>query len=322
MTVVMALMTWLIFRPNQVWLNRYKGWSRFHDLAHATIQERLNTPEERIRTVTWLIPVGVAFVVGAVPVLRDFLPELVGISFGVIVIDELALRRQRIEFKRSAVLQMASLSNDFALDAVRIIIHNRWHTDGSLAGINLLHANLEGAYLPWANMAGACLNHANLKRAHLHQVNLVGAMLLEAQLAGAHMRWARLTDALLIGADLEGAELGNADLTNADLSEAKLQNANLNRDLLEGTDLRGADLTGASLAEASFVNANLRWAILDNALLIGTDFSGADSRGARFTGAVYNASTQWHNDEVPTGAIRWEDLDPAQRQQLSRPSLR
>ena len=171
---------------------------------------------------------------------RNFAPNLatdcLSLAVTILVIDQLYRWRdkdaqQRIDEslaahrKRNIIQQMASLSNDFALDAARIAKNEGWLEDGSLEGAHLFLANLEGADLRGANLQGADLGEANLEGADLFWANLEGANLFGANLQSAD----------LFGAKLEGANFGEANLQGADLGGAKL----------EGADLRGAKLQGA-----------------------------------------------------------------------------
>ncbi len=97
-------------------------------------------------------------------------------------------------------------------------------------------------------------------------------------LGGQDFSRARLDMLKLRGARLSGADLHGADLTGTDLRYANLSSANLRTACLTGAQLNGANLTGADLRDA---------------YLLMTDFGDATRGGVRFTGAVWDQSTQW-----------------------------
>ena len=72
-------------------------------------------------------------------------------------------------------------------------------------------ADLEGAYLRYAN-----LSYANLSYANLRDANLEGANLSHADLRCANLDGANLDGANLAGANLEGAYLRGATLKNGE----------------------------------------------------------------------------------------------------------
>ncbi len=94
---------------------------------------------------------------------------------------------------------MASLSNDFALDATRIAEEKRWLFDGSLFGSNLGKANLAGAIFWGANLAGV----------NLRAANLTGAIFRETNLTRADLRWTYLVETDLQEANLKGTRYNN-----------------------------------------------------------------------------------------------------------------
>lgn len=165
--------------------------------------------------------------------------EVLSIGVTVAVIDRLNRRRTMQERKTELIQQLGSESNDFALEAVRLLQQMDILTDGSLKDAELGHANLSGAHLVKANLSGANLRLANL--------------------SGAYLEFADLS-----GADLYAANLSGADLKIADLSGADLRQANLSGATLFSTNLSGADLTMTKLSGANLYNANLSGAILEH----------------------------------------------------------
>ena len=147
--------------------------------------------------------------------------EAIGIAITVLVIDRLYERRDQEREKQRIIRQMASPSNDFALEAVRLAGENGWLTDGSLHRADLIKADLRGADLIHADLRGANLSGATLSGATLSQAYLNGAKLVRANLSGATLIQADLSYTKLVRAKLVRADLSRADLSEADLSKAK-----------------------------------------------------------------------------------------------------
>jgi hypothetical protein len=207
--------------------------------------------------------------------MRDIAPELIGISIGVMGIDQLYQIRLAEDDRQAVIRQLGSPSHDFAIEAVRIARYEGWLVDGSLEGADLEDANLARAYL-----VDADLGQANLARAILRS-----AILRSAKLERAILRRAILIDAHLEYAFLRRAHLEDAILTQAHLARAYLVGAILSSAVMSGTQLVGADLSGADLRSA--------------------DFSGANLEGANLTRAHYTADTIWSEgfDPAKAGAI-------------------
>ena len=139
--------------------------------------------------------------------------ELISIAITVLIIDRLYARRRAGEEKDRIIKQLASRSNEFALEAVRLAKDGdkNWIVDGSLKKADLMKANLEGADLGSANLEGAVLLGANLKDADLGSANLAGADLWGASLENARLIAADLEDALSLGfANLKGARCNDS----------------------------------------------------------------------------------------------------------------
>jgi hypothetical protein len=217
-------------RRGHTYIDRFQRW--------------LKHPGQYVRVGLWIGALLIALVTWVSPedsFFGQFRTEAVSIALVVIVIDELNRYRVRLEFKQSIKRQLASRSNDFALDAARIIVDNEWHRGDFLKGAHLEHANLEDADLSGANLESAKFGYARLKGADLQSTNLKGADLEQAILEGAILWNADFEDAKLGNANLEGAKLGNANL-----KDAKLRNAHLEDSILWGTNLDGVDLWGAN----------------------------------------------------------------------------
>ena len=99
-------------------------------------------------------------------------------------------------------------------------------------GINLIGADLRGAFLPRANLSFARMQLSDLSNVDLYGADLRGADLYRANLAGATMYKAQLRDAKLERADLSGADLRLANLTGANLLRARLDGTLLGKDAI------------------------------------------------------------------------------------------
>ena len=104
------------------------------------------------------------------------------------------------------------------------------------------YPNMEGCYLPDADLsgedlAGADLSYAILVGVDLYGANLQGADLSFANLEGANLEWAWLEDADLWGANLQGTDLSSAFCWGA---------------FFVGVHLEGTNFEGAQLAYSYF----------------------------------------------------------------------
>lgn len=216
------------------------------------------------------IAISGAIITGSFPngLIKDFYANcattLASITIMVLVIDTLNSRRAEKFEKERIIRQLASRSNDFALDAVRLTRDFGWLTDGSLCGVNLMGANLKCAPL----------DHANLYRSHMFRVNLEGADLSHAFLEKAFLEGAGLNDATIIAANLKNTNLIGVDLRNADLWQANLEGA-----CLIGANLENAFLHQANLQNTKMTDANLKNAYFDSFTLWPEGFDPI-SRGA------------------------------------------
>lgn len=243
------------------------------------------------------------------PWIREFAPELVSISFGILAIDRLYQFRLEQQDKQAVIRQVRSQSNEFSHDAVRVIQDNGWHLDGTLGGAFLKKANMSEAELNSANLEGANLAESNLAKATLMQANLSDTNLMFANLSQAVLRRADLSKSTLVQANLAGADLVEADLSNAnlqmanlsgtDLSKANLSNADLRQANLSNAGLAEAKLTGARLSDTKFPGAVLVRADLSRADLSNADLSGATLLGTKLSGVAYSQGTRWPPGQNP-----------------------
>jgi hypothetical protein len=104
------------------------------------------------------------------------------------------------------VRKMRSPENKLVLDAVAELRARGWLEDGSLRGVMLCHAHLEGSDL----------YRANLSEVDLHQAHVDGA-----DLGLADLRKTKLTRTSLRGVNLSQADLAGADLFKADLTDSR-----------------------------------------------------------------------------------------------------
>lgn len=241
--------------------------------------------------------------------IREIAPELVGISIGVIAIDQLYQMRSAQQEKQAIIRQLRSPSNEFALEAVRLSTERGWLRDGSLEGADLWGANLEDARLLEANLEGADLRHANLKGTNLTRANLKGASLEDANLEYASLLLVNLEGANLTRANLESVYLVNANLEGTNLWHANLKGTNLHDVNLEGANLVDATLEGAFLPLVNLEGANLTQANLEGAFLGATNLKDVALIDANFRGARYDNATAWPEgfDYRAAGAINVDD---------------
>jgi hypothetical protein len=104
------------------------------------------------------------------------------------------------------VRKMRSPENKLVLDAIAELRARGWLEDGSLRGVMLCHAHLEGSDL----------YRANLSEVDLHQAHMDGS-----DLGLADLRKTKLTRTSLRGVNLSQADLAGADLFKADLTDSR-----------------------------------------------------------------------------------------------------
>ena len=102
--------------------------------------------------------------------------------------------------------QLRTASNRAALKATDSLREKGWLTDGSLQGVGLCKAPLQGANLADANLCCAGLHQANLEWANL---------------SGASLRATKLSLCNLNGTNLKNAKVENADFYKANLRGAQ-----------------------------------------------------------------------------------------------------
>jgi len=132
------------------------------------------------------------------------------------------------------IRKLRSPENKTVLQAVEGLRVRGWLEDGSLKGIPLCHAHLQGADLI----------KADLTKVDLHQANLEGVNLSMAILNGT--KFARV--------DLKGANFSNATVDGADFFKADLQEAcNLTEEQLSTAKrLYGATMPDGNLYDGRY----------------------------------------------------------------------
>lgn len=242
--------------------------------------------------------------------LLDLAPEMVGMAFTVVVIDELNQIRIEQQHKREIIEELRSPVRDVAVEALRLVRKNGWWEE-VVAQVDLTKVQWEGADLQGANLEGVDLYTANLAQADLMNSKLGGARfwganLTEAKLTGANLAKVRFAGADLTGAYLFRANLEGVDLWGATLTGARLREANLARTNLSGASLEKAHLWYTDLTEADLRNVDLTEAQLNHANLSGTYLQRTNLQGAKYT-----TDTIWPEgfDPIAAGAILVDDND-------------
>ena len=131
-------------------------------------------------------------------------------------------------------------------------------------GIDLISAELNGAYLCHADFSHAEMMLASLNEAAMEKTKLNQAYLSGTDLIDAYLHQAELIKANLVGANLSGANLTNANLTGCNLGGANLSHADLSHANLTEAILIGANLSGTNLSDAILLGCNFQEAIFSN----------------------------------------------------------
>lgn len=242
----------------------------------------------------------------------DLAPEMVGIAFTVVVIDELNQRRLDQQEKDRLFAQVKNPVRDMAVEALRLIRENNWLSEVlkkyeyDLGAVQWQGANLSGAHLPETNLLGAHLGGADLSKANLQKADLSEANLQGVDLSEANLQESNLREANLQGAILGGANLKKAGLVSTNLEESVFEEANL-----QGAYLQGAYLQGANLIHTNFERANLSSTNLQGAYLLLANLHGADLSSANLEKAsLYGANLQGANlsrANLHGSNLRWVD---------------
>ena len=108
-----------------------------------------------------------------------------------------------------------------------------------------------------ASLAGSNLMQAQLQSVDLEEVDLTDTNLSKADLANSNVRVALLSNSNLSNANLQGVDFYKSDMQDANLKGANLEGANLKKALLMGADLEGAILKGANLSGARWIDGSI-----------------------------------------------------------------
>lgn len=167
--------------------------------------------------------------------LKDFVPEVMGITFVVFVVD----RAYRDLEKRQRIQQL--------IDTVRAGVHgsaeNALHELMKLNKLDLLRnislnrIDLSNAKLRNFDFSDMWITNMNFREAHLSYIEFTGSNLEFGDFSNAVLDSNKFTKARLSSASFRnssvnycnfvGAQLGNADFRDADLWKCNLQNAEL-----------------------------------------------------------------------------------------------
>lgn len=218
------------------------------DTRSEIIRWTVNTSVVIAAAVTWLSDPNGASSLSRV--LGSFRNEATTVAVTVIILEEAARHRQNQAYKAEVIRQLASRSNDFALEAARIVAQKGWHRDGSLIQGRFADANLERVTMIGAVVEGAFFHYACLVRANLAYMEAPGA-----GFGMADCRSANLAGAVFSGANFDHANLSNATMFHADLSGARLCRAKF-----DGADLTLANLTGVDLSGSTY-SSSTAWPV-------------------------------------------------------------
>jgi nitric oxide dioxygenase len=148
----------------------------------------------------------------------DWTPGFVTDGVLLIVINRVIHRHER----RRVISQVASLSNEFALDAVRRCRDEGWLQDGGMRARKFDNARLASADLSDAKLPGTSFRFSDMSAADLTHADFSDADLTGTNFSDADLRWADLSNACLEWTDLRGAQLDGAKLQGADAAYASI----------------------------------------------------------------------------------------------------
>lgn len=208
--------------------------------------------------------------------------ELISIGMTVLVLNWFAERRGRNERKQALMRQLGSQSNEFALEAKRLLEMEEGWLEEALAQKQFERANWQGMVLPEADLSGADLQHANLSEARLEYANLNNARLYNTQLINATLWEANLMNVNIMNSVMYKAALWRTNLSGANLTLCNLSETNMSGAILVDTKLGSADLANANLVEANLAKSFLGHANLSKANLEDANLEGSWLNNAHF----------------------------------------
>ena len=151
----------------------------------------------------------------------DWTPGFVTDGVLLLVINRVIHMHER----RRVIGQAGSLSNEFALDAVRRCREEGWLLSGDMRNKRFENARLATADFSDATLSGASFRYSDMSDTDLTHANLRNADLTGVNLQDADLRWADLTDARMDWADLRGANLDGAIIENTRFDYASVDSA-------------------------------------------------------------------------------------------------
>ena len=234
--------------------------------------------------------------------IRDFVPEAVGLMFTVFFIDQLYRRREQErdiqEIKNRLLRDVNSNAHDSAVRAIDEMRASGW----LMTDVNLLNqARLENANLQGVNLEQVHLRQKNLKGINLSGANLHHVVFNQSNLSKANLRETYAQKAEIRHVDLSFSELNRADLREVDFTGSDLNRADMEYANLTYAILRDADLSLANLQDATLYKADLRGVNLSVANLFGADLSGAqfDETSVMPDGKLWTPETDIEQFVVP-----------------------
>lgn len=165
----------------------------------------------------------------------DWSPGLVVDGLLLLVINRVLRNNERARI----LSQVGSLSNEFALDAVRRCQEEGWDRSGAMAGRSYAKARLSRVDLSGAALRGSDFSFADLRQVDFMQADLRNADFTGANLKGADLRWADLRGASLRWADLTGAEIDGARLNGVDTTSACVESYHMEHPEFAGAMVGG-----------------------------------------------------------------------------------
>lgn len=115
--------------------------------------------------------------------LVDLVPEAIGITFTVVILDRLDGMREERQMRDQLIRHMYSRYNHTALQAIEDLRVLGYLSDGTVANLSLRGSNWKEGNLYQADLRNTDLTNARVDLADFVQANLEGSTLSDAQLA-------------------------------------------------------------------------------------------------------------------------------------------
>jgi uncharacterized protein YjbI with pentapeptide repeats len=180
--------------------------------------------------------------------------------------------------KDTIIFEFSSSDNAIAILAAMKLKEEGWINDGSLRGLNISYANLEGInerYFDEYYFLAEIDEDSNIDNteegfqrflegckidvegSRLHNSNLSGACLSYSNFQGVTMNESDLADSWINNAIFYNTKLAQSNLSGVYAANADFSNADLTRSVLSYSDFSGANFSGSNLRFVDFENANL-----------------------------------------------------------------